>query len=99
MYTYTSTTKVVNISVTSRVSLEGQCFEKLGNSISDRGISMCKGPVTGSSLVAPRAERRPVRNMLGDKVVVVRARSPTWGVFLAQERSLVLNLRASLTPS
>ena len=68
-----------------RVSLEGQRREKLGNRVLDRGTGMYKGPVAGT---------RPVGDRVGDKVVVVRGRSPT-GVCLASLRGLVLALSAS----
>lgn len=78
---HTTTTKVMNIFITPQVSLEGQHFEKLGNRVSGSRTGKCKGPVAGTSLVAPGAERRPVGNMIGDEVMVVRGRSPTWGSF------------------
>lgn len=71
------TTKVQNISIAPQVSLEGQHIEKLGNRVSGK----CKGPVAGTSLVAPGAERRPVGNTIGDKVMVVKGTPPHGGLF------------------
>ena len=56
----------MNISITPKVSWEGQ--RAGGKRVLGGGTGKCKGPVAGTNLVAPGAERRPVGNVTGDKV-------------------------------